>query len=591
MARKTPHSRPAARKSTPAAEPPKPLQMPEPLSRPDRRMALDALAVFGLMLFVRLLYVAWARTSDPFFGWARPGWDMAHFQNMADMFVSGDWILRKQGLFYYSPVFGWFCGIVYSIFGSRNFLAVHIVQAIIAAWSVGLAFILARTWLGRAGAWFAALALGLSTPWLFYEQTLLHEGMMFFLYTVFLWGVRTGSLGWRFEWTRFLIAGVAIGVAALGRGNALAVLIVMSAWILYSALSTQSSTLLKKLAPAAILVLGTVLVLGALVVRNHAVSGKWTVGMDNGKVLFYLGNAIDADGTFSYSPRFLHAHEKDPQHDYIGHFFEDLAQSPSHFVGLLARKTFYFFRTQDLADNMNLHLAEKLVLPLKFTPVRWWWLMPLGLVGLALTVRRRDWLPIWLFTGAFAVSLILIIPIGRYRAPVLLPISIAAGFAVQWAVAYWKAGRREPVAGAGLGVVLLGLVLAPWPSAHAFIRSNDYGAAILAAIDSGMADRAVEICDMGLIDYPSTTPEHGVLLNRKLQALVAAGRAGSGEALEISERLLQARAFFMDSAISAAEVYTAHGQRDKARELAASLLQTPKLPEKDRKKLETYLKQ
>ncbi|MEN6625969.1 MAG: glycosyltransferase family 39 protein [Candidatus Sumerlaeia bacterium] len=599
MARKLRNAKPTVARHADSTPPRTRPELPGACLTPNRRMGLDALAAFGLALLARLLYVAWARHHDPYFSWVRPGWDMEHFQAMADMCLKGDWLLSERGIFYYSPLFGWFCGIVYSVFGARNFLAVHLAQAVMGACSIGLAFIIARTWLGRAGAWFAAMTLALAAPWLFYEQTLLHEGMMLFLYTVFLWGARTGALGWRLKWARLVVAGGALGLAALGRGNALACLVVVAGWLLLQgnpesrALSpAEKKTGIRRLgwAPAGALVLGTLLVLGSLVARNHAVAGRWTVGMGNGKVLFYLGNAIDADGTFAYSPRFLDAHEKDPKHDYMGHFFEDLKADPNHFIELLARKTFYFFRTQDLADNMNLQLAEKLLLPVKVTPVKWWWLTPLGLAGLLLAAPRwRDWMLVWLFTAAFAASLILIIPIGRYRAPVLLPLAIGAGFAVQWAAAWWKVGNKERVIGAAAGTVLLGLALAPWPSEHPMIRSNDYGGAVLACLDSGMPKRAVEVCNWALADFPPDSPDYMVILNRRIMALVAAGEEKSPEALESAHKLLQERQFSLEGAIAAVKVYAAHGRVEQARGLAAALLEAPKLPEKDRKELERYI--
>ncbi|MCE5231421.1 glycosyltransferase family 39 protein, partial [bacterium] len=472
MARKPQHTRQPAPKAAARTASAGPL-MPEPVAGPDRRLALDALAIFAIAWVVRLLYVAWASGHDPFFGWSRPGFDMNVFQAMADMFRSGDWLMRRQGLFYFSPIYGYFCGIVYTILGGRSFLAVHLIQTAIGALAVALAFITARTFVGRTGGWVAGISLALAGPWLFYEQVLLHEGLMLFFYCVFFWGVRTGALGWRLKWARLVAAGIAIGLAAIGRGNALAALIVMAGWLLLDAGRRGPVREYKKWgwAQAGALALGTMIVLGSMVVRNHAVTGKWTLGMENGRVLFYLGNAVDADGTFMYSPRFTEAQtlarkNNDPS-QYLKYFMKDVGDDPGHWLSLLGRKTYYFFRTQDLADNMSLHLGERYILPLRLTPVRWWWLTPLGLLGLGLACRRwRQWLPVWLFAGAFAGSLILIIPIGRYRAPILLPLAFGAGFAVEWAIANWRARRLEPVAWAGGALIVLGLMLAPWkPSA------------------------------------------------------------------------------------------------------------------------------
>ncbi len=562
--------RAAARPSTPAppASPATPV-LPQPIRRPDRQSLFDALALAAVALLARLLYVGWARQHDPFFSWAAPGYDMHAYQAMASQILDGDWLLRAQGAFYFSPLYGYFSAAVQAIFGRGNFLAHHLTQAALGAASVGLGFIAARTWLGRLGAWLAGLALALAGPWLYYEQALLHESPILFCYAVLLWGVRTGALRWPWWGGRLAAAGAAAALAMMGRGNILAVLLVMGLWLLW--VGGRRGRLTRPAtwgwAPAGMLALGAAAVLAVVAWRNHEVTEQWSIGPNNGGVMFYAGNARDAEGTFNYSARFQEAFDLRTQEPgvYRRFFIEDLRAAPGAIAFGLLRKTLFFFEARDIPDNLNYHLATRMMLPLQLTPVRWGWLVPLGLVGMALAwPRRRDWLLLWLFAGALAGSLILIIPVGRYRAPFLLPAAIGAGFALEWALAWWRMRRRGPVVAAGLGVLVLALGLSGWWRIQ--VRTVDYHTATMAALDSGHYELGLKVSQWGLEEFPEYRP----LLYARLGLAEAVGDYSLG--LGAAETLLRQGSFRVGGLWPAAQAFIQAGRIEEAIALLQLLL-------------------
>lgn len=520
----------------PAAAPPP--HRPSPLDAVSEK--LDGWIVLALALAVRLVYVAVASVTNPAFDVVLKGFDQNTYQNQADMILKGDILLRQVGLFYYSPVYAYFCALIYKVVGHPSFLALHLAQAAVSALTCLICFRLARTWLGRSAALLAALFFILLAPWLFYEQELLHEGLMLLFYAVLLWGLRTAQAGGRRVAWRLALAGACGVLALIGRGNAALVLLALVPWVALavprpaSAPGARTGRGRFNARAALALCCGIALVFGPLLLRNRAVSGHWALGMGNGKVLFYIGNNAQSEGDFTYPPRFLEAQKKagsDPG-VYMRQFREDLASDPGHILFNLLRKTYFFLGARDLPDNLNFHLGRQLIPLVGYSPVQWEWLVPLGLVGLGLTLRRRrQWSLLWLFAAVFAASLILIIPIGRYRQPILIPLVIWAAFAVEWAAGCWRARRFGPLVAALGAFALLGMAL--WGGEGPFIRTNDYMAAASMSLKSKRLAQAEQIIHDGMQTYP-TLPQLAQLAFSLAQA-----KGDQAEMSRLGELLLQ----------------------------------------------------
>jgi hypothetical protein len=497
----------------------------------------DAWLVFAVALLIRIAYVFFARVADPYFGWSARGFDQNVFQTWAEKILHGDWLLREVGLFYYSSIFAYFSALIYKLFGWQNFMAVHLAQALIGAGACGLMTVLARTWLARRWALAAAACYALAAPVLYYEQALLIEGLVLAGYVGLLWGLRTGTLAlierdlepdarrfkFHYAWLRLALGGLCGAFAMVGRGNAMLVLLAAVAWCLWPGRRGERpwATWLRHCnwKPAGAFLLGMLLIIAPLLARNYAVAHKLTLGMTNGKVMFYLGNAADANGTFAYSPRFEQAQKlagSDPA-IYRKMFLEDLSTAPGAILANQFRKTFFLLGTNDYPDNLNFQMAQGFLWPLRWSPVQWEWLAPLGLVGLALTLLgglppRHGWGLLWLFAAVFAISIIIIIPVGRYRLPIVIAWALGSGAALEWFVAQWRAGRRERPLWAATAFGLLVLVLWPWQGNSPLlpgrlIRPNDFMNGLSASLTSNnpaAADRIIELANRTMPEGKST---------------------------------------------------------------------------------------
>src|SRR6476469_7911545 len=122
-----------------------------------------ALLIFIVALGVRLLHV-WQIKGSPFFDVLLG--DAHGYDLWAQRLAAGDWI--GTDVFYQAPLYPYFLGAVYTIFG-RDLLVVRIVQALIGSAScVLLGMAGARLFSKRVGL-IAGLALALWAPAIFFD--------------------------------------------------------------------------------------------------------------------------------------------------------------------------------------------------------------------------------------------------------------------------------------------------------------------------------------------------------------------------------------------------------------------------------------
>ena len=162
--------------------------------------------------------------------------------------------------------------------------AVFYVQALLDSASVVLITLLARRLFDTAS---AALAGGLAAGYalfLYYDALLLKVSLSLFLITLALWLVLHADAGNRAA--RWLAAGAALGVAALTRGNILALVPPIAGWILLA----RPGRALPALRAAGALALGLGLAILPVTARNYAVAGDWVLTTSGAGIIFSIGN-------------------------------------------------------------------------------------------------------------------------------------------------------------------------------------------------------------------------------------------------------------------------------------------------------------
>src|SRR5688500_2090393 len=266
------------------------------------------LMIFGIALAVRLIQIRQIRPS-PFFDVLLG--DANGYDQWAQRLAGGDWIGSQ--VFYQAPLYPYFLGVLYSVFG-RDLLVVRIVQAVIGSASCVL--------LGMAGARFfsqrvgliAGLALALWAPAIFFDGLLQKSVLdMFFvclaLYLVArLVGIRPfdrlraapsevegrePGAGSRTIWVAL---GLAMGGLALTREAALSFVLVIAVWSSVERSLSIRRTLVGRTVP---FVAGLAIVLSPVLIRNYAVDGDFYLTTSQFGPNFYIGNNPQADGTYA----------------------------------------------------------------------------------------------------------------------------------------------------------------------------------------------------------------------------------------------------------------------------------------------------
>src|SRR5688572_20376287 len=262
---------------------------------------MHALIIFAVALTLRLIHV-WQIRSSPFFDVLLG--DANGYDKWAQRLAGGDWIGSQ--VFYQAPLYPYFLGVLYSVFG-RDLLVVRIVQAVIGSASCVL--------LGMAGARFfsqrvgliAGLALALWAPAIFFDGLLQKSVLDMFLVCLAMYLIarlvyppegghhhthskQVVSGFSRIDW---IALGLTMGALALTRENALIFILVIVIW---SAQRPLKRSLSERLVP---FVIGLAVVLTPVVIRNYAIDGGLYVTTSQFGPNFYIGNNPQADGTYA----------------------------------------------------------------------------------------------------------------------------------------------------------------------------------------------------------------------------------------------------------------------------------------------------
>ena len=134
--------------------------------------------LFLLALAIRLIYL-FELSRIPMFDTVLSVMDHYNFDQGALAFSQGDWLARSVNNSY-SPLYKYFLGIIYYIFG-RNFYAIYSIQFVMGALASVLVYLIARESFGARAAMLAYLGFALYTTEIVYEGIILRVSFITFL--------------------------------------------------------------------------------------------------------------------------------------------------------------------------------------------------------------------------------------------------------------------------------------------------------------------------------------------------------------------------------------------------------------------------
>ncbi len=397
--------------------------------------------------------------------------------NGLDASPAGEWI--GSDVFYQAPLYPYFLGIIYKIFG-HSLWAVRIIQAMVGAGSAALIGLAGyRFFSTRVGA-IAGFALAVYAPAIFFDGLIQKSVLDLFFIALSLWIVGRlvddprNRAGW-------LSLGLAMGGMSLTRENALVFVAVIIGW----ALLRRPLPLAARVRLAATFTAGLAIVLLPVAVRNYAVGGGFYLTTSQFGPNFFIGNNPQADGTYMAlrfgrgAPEYERTDATELAEHALGRtltpaevssYWTDRALNfitgqPGAWFKLVGRKVLLLLNATEMVDTEAQESHAEWSWPLR---VGGWFghfglLVPLAFVGLVLSWDQRSRLAVlYAMLAAYAASVIMFYVFARYRLP-LVPLLLL--FAVRGVTALpgWAARAATP-AKAWVAVIVVALaVFSNWP--------------------------------------------------------------------------------------------------------------------------------
>ena len=366
--------------------------------------------------------------------------DSKSYDVWAQKIAAGDWLGTE--VFYQAPLYPYFLGVLYTLFG-RDLLLVRICQGLIGAGSCALLAVAGGRLFGERAGLAAGLLLSLYAPAIFFDGLLQKSVLdVFFLCLLIL---LVAIMNRHMTTTSCILIGVALGGFALARENALILLPVLLLWVFLRSH--------RALVPVLGLVLGTGIVLAPVAIRNLKVGGEFHLTTSQFGPNLFIGNNPRANGTYiEMRPgRGSAAEERkdatELAEDALGRklgpaevseYWSRIAirwisAHPGAWLQLLAKKLLLLWNASEACDTEDLASHAEWSLPLRACRIIFHFgvLAPLGLLGVWLT--RGRWRELWVLhaMGAmYGASVVVFYVLARYRYPLVPLLALFAGAAV-----------------------------------------------------------------------------------------------------------------------------------------------------------------
>jgi tetratricopeptide (TPR) repeat protein len=528
---------------------------------------LDVMAVAGLALAVRAVHL-WQLWPSPY--WSVLMGDALAYDQWAQRLVHGGWLPPE--VFYQAPLYPYALGFLFVLVG-HNLTIVRFVQAIVGSMACGLLCVAASRWFGRRAGIASGVILACYGPALFFDSLLQKSVLDVFLLCVLLLLLALDDE--HPSTVRATLIGIALGCLALSRENAIVLLPIILAWLIWRGH--------RWLPRVAAVLIGALVVLAPVLVHNRLVGGAWVLTTSQLGPNLYIGNSDAATGSYvalrrgrgnaafeqqdakelatraagrPLSPAEVSAYWR-------GRALEWIRTHPQRWLRLTAFKLLLLANRQEAADTEDLSTYAEWSWPLRLgNPIaNFGVLAPLAVLGIWLT--RHRWRHLWVLyalAGTYAVSVAMFYVLDRYRYPLVPLLAIFAGAAISEAPTWWRTTRPAHRTGTLLGLLTVAVVC----NCRLALLSTDSARAVT-HYNLGYAFQEAGRIDDAIIEYrtaerlrPSDAQMHSNL------GVVLAAKGEHDEAIAQYEQALRLNPDFAEARNNLGMAFASAGQYDQA---------------------------
>ena len=410
--------------------------------------------------------------------------DSRVYDRIAREIAAGD-LLAGSEAFSLGPLYVYFLAL-FRWLGADGQGVIYAVQQLLGLATIaGVALIAKRCFGPRAGI-AAAVLIGFYGATGMLELKLMGSALATFL------GVASLVLLLRAHQQRWILgaglAGFLLGAASLARPNTLLFAPLAIGWWLWARperapLDSDARSSRIRFVGGLVLGVGVLLAIAPATLRNHAVTGEWTLISSQAGITFYHGNNPMAYGLFSTAGTIKanpisqpadqrRIAERDAgrplsQSEVSGYWFgvglAHLTSDPGRAVGLIGRKLGFWLASAEVPVDYSLPAERAL------TPTLWLTSVPFGMIlALAfLGLRSPGWrapprVLLYLFILANLASTLVFYFASRYRVPAVPILAVLAGGGMIEIVGRFRRPRFEFLAWLLPGVMIAGLSLYSW---------------------------------------------------------------------------------------------------------------------------------
>ncbi len=498
-----------------------------------RRVRITAVLLFVGALVLRLVYVRHLQMSPLA---QTPMLDELYHVEWARELASGDWLGSR--VFFRAPLYPYLLGVLLSVFHG-SLTAARVIQACYGALVPVVTLFIARRVCGRRCGLVAGVLAAVYPFFIYFDNELLITSLIVLLDALLLLMVLRADE--HPSWMRWLGAGVVMGLSAIARPNVLAFAPLIFLWVWLSARAGAgvatiaggcarpgSFTLLNRSTPLltaahrfAVLIVGVVLVVVPVTLRNAALEKGFVLIASQGGINYFIGNNAQSDGVSAVVPGLGEAWEYDDceriaerqegrrlKASEVSAFWyargrEFLRTRPGDAVRLHVRKLVLFWDRYELANNKDIYYFGRM--SGVFRGVSWLHfgvIVPLAAVGLLALVRRKRRAALLLFfVAAYSATVIAFFVNARFRMPVLPALIVFASAGLIW---LWDEMRKRNWVRLAAGLVCVAVIAAfvnhDFYSTHLGDRPQTHNTIGLAHASAGRYaeavasyDRAVEL--------------------------------------------------------------------------------------------------
>jgi len=405
------------------------------------------LILFCIAFLPRLFYLL-SISHNPFFHF--PVIDGQTYDDWAQEIAKGHWIGDK--VFWQAPLYPYFLGIIYSIFGHDLFLA-RFIQILLGSINCLLLYRITKMVFHSRIAWIAFFIASFYGPFLFFDAELLNPVLIILLNLGLI--LVLFSFSRSLKSTQLFLAGIILGLSSITHGLMVVFLPFVLLWtilLLFRKKFSRGKILKYSLS----LLIGFLLIISITAVRNLLAGKDFVWISSNSGINFFIGNNPDYDHTTAIRPgiEWEGLIQRPLQHGFVkpsersDYFWREsfsyIIHQPFSYLELLSKKFLLIMDGFEIKRNQDMYLFRNYSFISRLLLWKWVLHFPLGLVlplsfvGIIIFLKDRSRAeasdPKPLLVLYFALSQILALLFfficDRYRIPLVPFLIIFAGFAV-----------------------------------------------------------------------------------------------------------------------------------------------------------------